>query len=193
MSVARAALLIVVSLTLVSGCSGCGPKGLTGNSPGDIAFSAELPEDSPARRFLGTYRYAGGEAEKIARDRAIDDAVSTMSILIRGIAKDRLLEANPIPGQLLFTGGGMTFAIVMDGRAYAAPTDGTKVKVNTITGDIMDMHYTLGPDLEQFFRDSAKGRANRFELQGNKLVMHVRVFADVLPKELVYDLTFERI
>jgi hypothetical protein len=116
-----------------------------------------------------------------------------MNMLIRGIAKDRLLEANPIPGELLFTGGGSTFAIVMDGRAYAAPLDGTKVKVNTVTGDIMDMHYMFGDKLDQFFRDSAKGRVNHFELIGSKLVMHVRVFADVLPKELVYDLTFERI
>jgi hypothetical protein len=65
---------------------------------------------------------------------------------------------------------------------------------------VMDMRFKFGPSspstsgltMEQAFTDPAKGRVNTFEIVGNRLIMHVRVSATLLPNDITYDLTFER-
>ncbi|NUP13403.1 MAG: hypothetical protein HOW73_45775 [Polyangiaceae bacterium] len=152
-----------------------------------------LPDESPARAFVGSYRFVGGDVERAAVDRAIDTAIADMNGLVRGIARDRLVAANGVPSELAIVGGGNLLAVVVDRLPYTGRLDGIATKVKTSTGDVMDMRYQIGPIIEQVFFDSEKGRVNRFELRGTQLVMHVRVHAQVLPREVVYDLTFERV
>lgn len=190
-----------ISVPLLAGCP-ADPKPI---SP-DLYIGEPLPEDSPARPLLGTYKYVGGEPEREGVKKAIDVAVADMSGLLRGIARDRLTDANPIPEQLTLKGGGVYFSIVLDDYPYTGRLDGIAVKVKTTTGDVMNLVYgfspTAGPApapapaqpiLEQTFSDDEKSRINRFELQGTRLIMHVRVRADLLPKEVIYDLSFERL
>lgn len=160
-----------------------------------------LPDDSPAKPFLGTYKHVGGEAERIAVSRAIDTTVADMNGLIRGIARDKLAEANVVPSEISMVGGGNLLAVVVDRRPYVGRIDGIAMKVQTVTGDVMDMRYQLpppgaplpAPQMEQVFFDGEKGRVNRFELRGTQLIMHVRVHASQLPRELLYFLTYDRV
>lgn len=151
-----------------------------------------LPDGSPAIPYIGSYRFSGGDAERINVQRAIDTIVSEMNAFVRGVAKSRLQEANGVPSELAFVGGGNLLAVVVDRLPYTGRLDGIAMKVKTVTGEIMDMRYQLGPAIEQVFYDHEKGRVNRFELRDNRLVMHVRVHASQLPRELTYALTFER-
>lgn len=190
-------IALALGAPMLAGCP-ADPKPI---SP-DLFIGEPLPEDSPARPLLGTYKYVGGDSERAAVKKAIDLAVEDMSALLRGIARDRLTEANPIPEQLTLKGGGVYFSIVLDDYPYTGRLDGIAVKVKTTTGDVMNLVYGFPaapaptptqPMLEQTFSDDEKSRVNRFELQGNRLTMHVRVRADLLPKEVVYDLSFERL
>lgn len=159
---------------------------LFGSSP---ALGGE-PDHAP---FLGKFKHSGGQADVEARDRAIDDVVKGMNVFARGIAKDRLKETNPIAQVMVFTATAKTLTIAMDERSHTAPLDGTKVKVKGITGDELDLHLVVAPgSLKQVFSAEDKGRINSFSFSGSTLVMHVRVHAEKLPKELIYKLSYER-
>ena len=187
----RRFFLVAALSPALGGCSGADagaavPVGL----PPDVG--QPLAADSPARPFLGTYRFAGGDAEREAVGRAIDASVSQVGSFLRGLARKRLLAANRVPLELVMTGGGNSFVVLVDNRPYSGLLDGTPVKVTAETGDVMDMSFKFGPEMVQTFADPKKGRVNRFQLRGNQLVMHVRVYANELPEEVTYDLTFLR-
>ncbi len=143
--------------------------------------------------FLGSYKHSGGKADLDARDRAIDDVVKGMNVFARGIARDRLKESNPIARAMVFSASDKALTIAMDQRAYTAPLDGSKVKVKGITGDELDLHLVLAAgSLKQVFSAEDKGRINSFSFSGSTLLMHVRVHAEKLPKDLLYKLSYER-
>ncbi len=150
--------------------------------------------DDDAKPYVGAFRHAGGDREREARDRAIDDVVAGMSFLVRKIARDRLTSANPIASSLAFSKSDTSLTVVMDTRSFTGPLDGSKTKVKSISGDEMEMSYDISKkSLTQKFEGDGKGRINIFRLDGDKgLDMKVRVYAQQLPKDLVYRLTYER-
>lgn len=189
-AVRRRSLLSLTLSALAGSASGCSstPDPVVPEIP-----SEPLPDDSPVREFVGTYRFVGGEPERANVDRAIDEAIADMNAFVRGIARGRLADANVVPEELILVGGGNMFAVVVDKLPYTGRLDGVTTKVKTSTGDVMDMRYQTTPTFDQIFSDSEKGRVNRFELRGQQLIMHVRVHAQQLPRELIYALTFERV
>lgn len=153
---------------------------------------AAAADESAVKAFLGSWKHIGGDAELKARDRAIDDVVSGMNGLIRGIARGRLAEANAIASSLVFSADKKSLTVAADGRKYTAPFDGTKKKVKVITGDEMKLHYAFPEKaISQVFEGDDKGRTNHFKHSGKKLVMNVTVTATQLPKKLAYKLTYE--
>ncbi|HVY44263.1 MAG TPA: hypothetical protein VHB21_00230 [Minicystis sp.] len=189
----RRAFLVVVASAALGGCGAAAAPAVAGGETGlppDIG--QPLAPDSPARAFIGTYRFVGSDAEREAVVRAIDESVAQLGSFVRGFAKSRLLAANRIPAELVMMGGGNSFVVLVDKRPYAGLLDGTPVKVKVSTGDEMDMSFKFGAEMVQTFSDPKKGRVNRFELRGDRLVMHVRVYATQLPEQVTYDLTFAR-
>jgi hypothetical protein len=189
--------LFCVSLLAGGALSGCGPEAAPMPVAPTSPKSYELPADSPALPFVGTYEFVGGDAEKDAVTKAIEAGVAPLSPpLVRGVARSRLNAANEVPKQMVFLGYGKWFETRVDGYRYASYLDGSPYKVETSTGDVMDLRFKFpaqaGEMMEQAFTDPAKGRVNTFEIVGNRLIMHVRVSASLLPKDITYDLTFER-
>jgi hypothetical protein len=154
---------------------------------------AALADASRAKPFVGTWRLVDRNSQSAAVTAAIERVVSQMNGLVRGIARDRLTEANTLPQKLEVKAGDDLVAISLDGKTSSAPTDGRVVKQTVVTGETMDVAVKVGDSLEESFRGDGKGRVNTFELQGNTLVMHVRIYSDQLPEDVVYDLHFERI
>ncbi|MFO0618084.1 MAG: hypothetical protein U0414_36165 [Polyangiaceae bacterium] len=154
---------------------------------------AALAEDSPARPFVGKYRVIQRDAQNAEVQGAIEGVVSEMNGLIRGIARDKLVEANAIPQLLEVKAGDDLVAISMDGHTSSAPADGRAVKQTVSTGETMDVAMKVSDHLEESFHGEDRGRVNTFELRGDVLVMHVRIYAAQLPKDLEYDLEFQRI
>ena len=161
---------------------------------GLLAWStAGRADDDAVAAFLGTYRHAGGDQERKLRDKAIDDVVAGMSIIVRGIARDKLKEANPIAEVLTFAATAKDLTVKMDARAYTGPRDGGRVKVKGITGDELEMRYEIRAGrIDQIFVGEDKGRMNGFTLAEGVVAMRVRVHSTQLPKDLVYKLTYAK-
>lgn len=143
--------------------------------------------------FIGTYKHSGGDKEREARDAAIDDVVSSMNIVSRTIAREKLKSANVIAAAVVFASDGTSLTVTLDGRVYTAPLSGSSVKVTGITGDKLDLSYVVtSGKIEQKFSAQGKGRTNTFTKSGDVLTMNVRVFSDQLPKDLKYKLTYKK-
>lgn len=161
-----------------------------------VGASSALAEGVNIKSFLAAYHHVGGDKEREARDRAIEDAISTMSSLFKGVARDMLKSANGIPSKLEIKTANKkkSLTVMADDQNFTAPLDGTAVKVKVVTGDVMQMHYEADDgQLDQIFEGEDRGRLNRFTFnKAGQLLMNVTVHATQLPKKLVYKLTYER-
>jgi hypothetical protein len=152
-----------------------------------------LAADGAEKPFVGTYKHAGGDKEREARDQAIEDVVSGMNIVSRTIARDRLKSANVIAAAITIASDGTSLTISLDSRTYTAPLSGSSVKVTGITGDKLDLSYAVSTGkIDQKFSGDGKGRVNSFTKSGEQLVMNVRVYSNQLPKDLKYKLTYKK-
>lgn len=158
------------------------------------AASGSSAKYEAADAIVGKYRFVGGRADHEARDAAIEDVVSEMNVLVRGIARDRLREANPIPGHITLLRKGDALAIAFDQRRYEARLDGAATEVVGITGDKLSYHVELVPKgVRQKFDGDGGGRTNTLEVQGDgRLDVSVEVRSARLPAPLRYRLAFRR-
>jgi hypothetical protein len=146
------------------------------------------------KALLGSYRHAGGDGDRAARDRAIDRVVAEMSVLVRAIVRNRLKSTNPINPKLQLSADAHHLTVKLGARTYSAPLDGSPVTVTGITGDELELRHHVTPThIEQRFTGPDGGRVNTFTLHHKRLVMSVRVFSPRLPKDLTYKLTYARV
>lgn len=181
------AALVAILTAALSSC-GADPPPPIARSP-----HATLAANSPARPFVGTYRVVQRDVQNAEVHIAIEEVVGKMNGFIRGFARDRLVEANAVPEKIEVKAGDDLVVISIDDETSIAPTDGRTVKQTVYTGETMDVAVKVGDRLEESFHGEDRGRVNTFELRGDVLVMHVRIYADQLPQDLEYDLEFERI
>jgi hypothetical protein len=185
----RSAFALAAALTTAS-------AGLTlaGAPPSEPPVTAAANDVETVDRFAGRYRHAGGERERKARDDAIDDVVDDMNFIVRGIARSRLREANPIAKSLGIAKKGKMLTITFDKRHYTGPIDGRTVKVVGVTGDEVSMRFQISNGrIRQIFQGDDGGRVNDFSLDGEgRVALSVRVHSDKLPKDLRYQLTYAK-
>lgn len=170
----------------------------------DAAAPAEPPveltapppeEESPIKPFVGTYKWSGGLPEQRVLWGKIQGIANSFNFLAEGIVRDRLAAGNVIAKEIRIDADSETLVIYFDDKGTPASLDGsTSAKVKASNGEMMDMSFKVSDtDIVQTFKGNAKGRENRYELVDGKLVVHVRVFASQLPRELTYDLTYDRV
>jgi hypothetical protein len=144
-----------------------------------------------AERFTGSFAYAGGAAERAARDAAIEAVVEEMNVFAQPIARNKLQEGNKIAERLDITMEGDAISVAFDGRPFVAELDGSKKRVTGITGDELDYHVEIGTSkLRQVFKGDQGGRSNAMRLRGSKISIDVKVTSSRLPKPLEYRLTY---
>ena len=154
--------------------------------------SLAFADSSPVKSFVGTYEYAGDAAERKARDAAIDDVVSSMTAIARGIARDKLQEATAIPSHVIFAADTKNLTVT-EKAPLTAPLDGSAVDVKGYDDSDMKLTYEIGKDqIVQKLSGDGKGRKTNYTLDSASLRVHVHVYAKQLPKPLDYDLTFAR-
>jgi hypothetical protein len=160
-----------------------------------LASKGEAPEASQLETLTGSYRFIGGQAEIDALEAAIDDVVSDMNLLARGIARRRLRKASEIPAGLAISLSGRVLTVMIADAAYSAPLDGTAVKVRGPSGDsLMLRHRVLGKaTLWQQFAGDDGIRVNTCErMAGKRMRVRVTIRSEKLPKALAYSMTFAR-
>jgi len=155
----------------------------------------EAMADDELAPFLGTFKFSGGEKEQKALDKAIDGVVSQMNLLVRGMARDKLKQANPIATNISFASDANILTVTFDSRTYTAPLDGTPVKIKSILGDDMMLSYKVmcPGEIQQLFSGDDKGRANHARVDGTTCTVDVRVYSSKLPHDLVYSLTYSKV
>ena len=143
--------------------------------------------------FSGTYAFSGGESERQALREAVDAAVAEMNPLVRGIARDRLLESNKIAQTVAIAADGDAVTVSFDERAYTAVLGASAVEVTGVTGDTLQLTHRLsGKRLIQMFDGKRGSRRNVIGVRGKQLRISVTVRSDSLPNDLEYQLTFAR-
>jgi hypothetical protein len=163
-----------------------------------ITVSGLLPriaraDAGSAPALAGSYRFAGGDAERRALQQAIDKAVDRVSVFVREVARDRLENANPVPSELTLGVDDSTLTLAYGAESFTAPLDGRTVRIKARGGE--EMQLRLEPSktfVDQVFSSEDGSRTNRLRPSGDKLVVEVVVRAPKLEKALVYRLTYAR-
>jgi hypothetical protein len=155
--------------------------------------------DSALQRYVGTYRYIGGAEEIRALDAAIEEVVSQMNFLIRGIARRRLREPNLPSEKLIISSKDEQIRIDRPGQpAVSAPADGRPITWrHPEDGDVFEVQHGIDERgvLYQRFKGERSVSRNRFVFpdDGESLIIHTEIEADRLPAPLRFKMTYRRL
>jgi hypothetical protein len=155
--------------------------------------------DSALQRYVGTYRYVGGAEEIRALDAAIDEVVSQMNFLIRGIARRRLREPNLPSEKVIISSKDEQIRIDRPGQpTVSAPADGRPVTWrHPEDGDVFEVQHGIDERgvLYQRFKGERSVSRNRFVFadDGESLIIHTEIEADRLPAPLRFKMSYRRL
>ncbi|MFY0535164.1 hypothetical protein [Nannocystis pusilla] len=154
------------------------------------------PAQPEQNRFAGTFRYAGGEAQRQQLTDAIETTVAQLNALIRGIGRKRLTAANPIREQISFVvEGTKVTATFAAGRTISGTLGGPAVAWTADDGSPLTVAFSIvkGRLVMEFKADDG-GRRSVFTLDdsGDKLTMSVTITSSRLDNPLKYALSYRR-
>lgn len=162
-------------------------------TPAPAPAAPAQPEQS---RFAGTFRYAGGEAQRQQLTEAIETTVQQLNALIRGIGRKRLTAANPIREQISFVvEGTRVTATFAAGRTISGTLGGPAVAWTADDGSPLTVAFSIVKGrLVMEFKAEDGGRRSVFTLDesGDKLTMSVTITSSRLENPLKYALSYRR-
>lgn len=154
------------------------------------------PPEPAQKRFVGTYRFAGGDAQRQALTSAIETAAQELNALIRGIGRKRLTEANPIRETItIAVDGDRVTTTFGPGRSVTGTLGGPAVPWTSDSGKAVSVAFTLVKGrLVQTYTADDGGRRSVYTLDdtGDRLTLSVTVTSDRLTNPLKYALTYKR-
>lgn len=159
-----------------------------------LTGSAAAEADSAAGVFSGTYTIVESHKADDKKKAAIEGVVDQMNFLSKGIARERLTEGSPIAKTVTISQKDGQITITQDERTYTAPTDGSTVRAIGISGNELDLSLEIGPGIieQKFAGDDNSGRVNNWKLDGKKLTLTATIYSESLPKDVVYDVVYEK-
>jgi hypothetical protein len=157
--------------------------------PQPAAIEPVAIEPEALAAIAGAYRYRGGKASV---RKSIDGVVDDMNVMVRGIARKRLIAANTVPKRIVIDQAGDEITVRIDGRAYVASLGGAAQRVKDPNGEVSRMRYELRDGaLYQIFHTDQGDRTNVFTArEGGGLAMAVRIHSRQLPSDVRYRLSF---
>lgn len=154
------------------------------------------PPEPPQRRFAGTFKFSGGEAQRQNLETAIEAAAQQLSAIIRPIGRKRLRESNPIREQITIAVDGervsTTFAA---GRTVTGTLGGPSVPWTSDSGKPVQVAFSMVKGrLVQVYTADDGGRRSVYTLDdtGDKLTLSVTITSERLTEPLKYALTYKR-
>jgi hypothetical protein len=162
-----------------------------------VPAAAMVDDDALARAeaFAGEYTFVGGQKERDGIDAAVETSVESLSPVIRGIGRKRLVESNQVPKLLKIAVTGDDVEILFDGDGYTAKLGDAPVQTKSSQGDKVKVSHRLrGNKLTESIEGGQGGRKNEFRLSsdGARLTVDVTVSSPQLPVAVEYRLTFKR-
>lgn len=154
------------------------------------------PPVPPQQRFVGTYKFAGGDAQRQNLETAIEAAAQQLSAIIRPIGRKRLRESNPIREQITIAVAGdrvtTTFAT---GRSVTGTLGGPAVPWTSDSGKPVQVAFSMVKGrLVQVYTAEDGGRRSVYTLDdtGERLTLSVTITSERLTEPLKYALTYKR-
>ncbi len=146
-----------------------------------------------AARFVGSWAYAGGEAEQQARLDAIDATVAQMFGIARPFARKvmRRNTTNPSCFHIQLDGDQIAISEEDDDPLWT-PLDGTPVQIDGYKAGQQVYRKVVGDSLHAKSWQHNGGGTRIFRLSGDTLTVEVVIFSEQLPDDLIYTLTFRR-
>ncbi|MBK7827601.1 hypothetical protein [Nannocystis sp.] len=176
--------------------------------PAPAPAPAPAPEPEPApvqpappvvpaeQRFVGTFKFVGGDAQRQNLETAIEAAAMELNALIRGIGRKRLRDANPIREQVTIAVDGDKVSMTsVVGRTLVHRIDGPAVPWTSDSGKAVQVSVSLVKGrLVQTYTADDGGRRNTWTLDesGDRLTLSVTVTSDRLTNPLKYALSYRR-
>jgi hypothetical protein len=150
--------------------------------------------ETEADRFVGQYAFAGGEAERTALRDAIEQLVAQLNAVIRGIARDKLTETNPVFEKVSIERKGSELVLTYGSHTNTCNLDGSASKVEGIDGSSLKCRLSMqGEALVHRVDGPRGGRVNTFMLgKTGRLTMKTRIHSEMMPADMRYTLTFQR-
>lgn len=165
----------------------------------DAAEGAEAsppePAAPPIERFVGDYRYVGGDKQRQAAVAAIEAALADLDPISRSLAKRKLAERDPaVPAITVAFDAGHT-SIRRKETTVRAPLDGPAVKVKHDGREAMVSHRLATPAKLVERIQGAKGKTvNTFALSddGERLTVTTQIDGERLSGPIRYRLSYRR-
>jgi hypothetical protein len=188
---------------LLSAAPGAGQSGPPNAAPPATPDTAHPPTAGVTSAVTDGIPPAGSYVYTLAPDSsddikaAINQTVSPMNFLIRGIARGRLTKVNPLPHSVRVRLVADTVSVAFDnGDAVVTPSDGAIVPwYNALAKETDKAHVAIASDtLRQTISASDGDRENAISFTdgGARLHLQVTVTSHRLPKPLAYRLLFRR-
>ena len=154
---------------------------------------ATLTMNEGVDRLAGHYRFVGGQRERKAWEEAIEDVVVEMNLIVRGMARKRIRETNRIADEVTIERRDNELSIRLDDHTYTAAFDGASHGTKSVGGDgVRVLHQLEGGRIQQSLLGEDGGRVNTFSIEEGRMRVRVRVFSARLPRDLRYELTYEK-
>jgi hypothetical protein len=149
---------------------------------------------SEVDRFVGKYRFAGGQAQRNALREAIEELVQAINVLVRGKARTKLEETNPVFDSVVIERGAGTLVLTFGTLKNACKLDGSATQVDGIDGSKLTCRLSMeNGALVQRLSGSRGGRDNTITVdEHGKLRVKTRIHSRLMPKDLRYKLTYAR-
>jgi hypothetical protein len=150
--------------------------------------------ETEADRFVGQYAFAGGEAQRAALRDAIEELVAQLNAVIRGVARDKLTDTNPVFERVSIERKGGELVLSYGSHTNTCKLDGSPSDVEGIDGSSLECRLSMHGDAFVHRVDGPRGgRVNTFTIgKSGRLTMKTRIHSKMMPADLRYTLTFER-
>jgi hypothetical protein len=160
----------------------------------DAIEAAAGVSETQADRFVGQYTFAGGQAQRTALRDAIEELVAQLGVVIRGIARGKLTETNPVFETVSIERKGGELVLTYGSHTNTCKLDGSASDVEGIDGSALKCRLSLqGDALVHRVDGSRGGRVNTFTIdESGRLTMKSRIHSKMMPADLRYTLTFAR-
>lgn len=193
-----------VFVWLLAGCA------MTGCAPPGSALPPRLPPPEPGAAvevgdggdeaveseplLFGRFRHAGGEADIAGRDAAVDAVAQELPMFVREKARGRLGRIATIHDEITITKSDDTVSIDFGGEAVpAAPLGGDPVDFEPPDGgETVKVSFRMdGARLVQTLQGARGGTRRIYTPRAaGKLMVHVTIYGERLPKTVEYDLNY---
>jgi hypothetical protein len=166
-----------------------------------LAFLLLLGTAAPAAAqsetaYDGIYAFAGGESQRSAFTRAIDEVVEQMNVVIRGIARQRISARVKIQPRIVVANRSDGLFFVHEPLPpRLAKLDGTTQRMVNAAGDRIDVTYTrAGSAVIEAIRSGRSSQRNtyRFAPAHGVLTFTAEIESPMMPGVIRYSLTYRR-